>query len=338
MIFLTGATGFLGSYVAYFLLNEYEEISAIKRKTSSLDQLKLVFDFMAGEKADSYLKRINWIEADLMNEGLLFDILGAYEKVYHTAAMVSYNPSRKKEILSRNITGTANLVDASIENGIKEFHYVSSIAALERKQKDLINERQQEFERDFPSAYAESKFRAEQEVWRGYAEGLEGVIINPSLILGPGDYSKSSPRVFQSINKGMPFYPPGYASIVDVRDVASFFIDLSKDKKFYGERYVLSAESMPYKDFFTLLATELGVKAPGIAVNTRVAWFYGLLQEMSSLLFGKEPSITRELAKSASKKYEYDNAKVKEALNKDFWQVTQTIKETVEHFKRTPNG
>ena len=164
------------------------------------------------------------------------------------------------------------------------------------------------------------------EVWRGIAEGLNATIVNPSLILGAGRWDSSSCELFNTVAKGFPFYTEGVNGFVDVKDVARAMIMLMENNKF-GQRYCLNGALISYKELFTLMANNFNVKVPYIKVGKtlseiawRIFWIIGKLQ-------GKKPLITKETARTATRKYSYSSAKIIRELDFKFTPIEESIKE-----------
>lgn len=337
MKLITGATGFLGSYVLYYLLNEDQphSIIALKRTTSSFDQLNSIFQFLDEQHQTNHqdkLEDLHWVDGDLNDINTLDHVLEQVDAIYHTAAKVSYDPKDRDAIISVNVDGTKNLVDLAVKNNIDHFYYVSSVASLNKKAGALTTEDFISFKQDFSSTYAESKFRAEMEVWRGFAEGLQGVIVNPGVIIGPGDFNNGSPQIFKTIHEGLRFYPLGSSALVDARDVAQGFIQLTKDPSSYNNRYIQVAETLPLKEMLSLIAYHLNVPQPKYKVNLPLALTLAYIEKLRSWFSGSTPFITPSIAKNSNTVQYYDNSKIKNQLNFEFRNIEDSIRSTCEFF------
>lgn len=331
MILLTGATGFLGSHVLYKLLQNGEKVRATKRITSSLENVKRVFRFY-GEDKLALLENVEWVDADLLDVFAVEDTVKGMDEIYHCAAVVSFNPKDKEVMLKTNARGTENLVNAALEAGVKKFCHVSSIAALGRNTtKDIITEKIWWKPSPKNSDYSLSKYRAEREVWRASEEGLNMVIVNPSVIIGPGDFTSGAYKMMQQAYKGIPFYTDGATAFVDVRDVADAMIRLMKsDVK--NERYIVSAANMSYRMFFNLLHDALGKKRPSIKVNKIIIQLASYVDKVKSIITGKEQTLTADAVNAASLVYQYDNSKLIKNIGIKYIPITQSAKEMCEVF------
>lgn len=326
MILVTGGTGMLGAHLLFKLIKNGERVSAIKRASSDLQNVRKIFSFYSDD-SDQLLEKIEWVDADLLDIFSLEDALEGIKQVYHCAAMVSFNKKDQKRMLENNVAGTANLVNACLKEGIEKLVHVSSIAALGRAEKgEATTETTPWKDSDKDSPYSISKYRSEQEVWRGIAEGLNAVIINPSVILGPGDWSKGSPSFFSLIQKGMKFYTHATNGYVGVKDVVDVMIQLMQSD-IYGERFIVNAENLTYLELFNMIAKSIGAKFPSIEAK---AWMLNLgwrMAKIPALFTGKTPQFTKSTARSFINAYEYSSAKLEASIGFEFTAIQKVIGE-----------
>lgn len=320
-IFLTGATGFVGSYIVRALLNEgYKNITCLTRSGSGNS---LTEDF------DTHVK---WVQGDVLDLPLLSDILSGQDIVIHSAAMVTFNTKNKKKLLQTALDGTANVVNVSLEYSVKKLVHISSVAAIgRRKKQETITEKQIFSHTPYDTSYGLSKFLSEQEVWRAHAEGLPVTILNPALVLGAGNWNNSSPGIFAKVYNKMPVYPTGTNGVVDVRDVAQAVI-LALNPAVNGERFILSAENWSFKNLLDTIALHLNVKGPQYPLTPWLAGVAWRLEALMGWVKNQSPAITRETVKSMSVHSVYDNSKSKELLGLTYRDVHHTLKETSQSF------
>ncbi len=332
MILITGGTGLVGSHLLYRLAAKGQRVKAIYRANSNRDEINDLFRFYAGEQADEMLGLIEWVEADLADYFSLEDALEGVTHVFHAAAMVSFNPGESQKMLQVNAEGTANLVNACLEKKVEKFCYVSSISSLGKQiNGERVTEAVEWQPDDNRSSYSHSKFRAEMEVWRASKEGLPVVMVNPSVIIGPVNWLRSSGRLFYSVYKGMPFYSDGITGFVDVRDVAEA-LDLLMNSHVINERYILNSEHLSFKTFFTLAANAMNMKPPRFRVT---GWMIDLGWRLNHLLCaitGKAPALTRDTAHSATSKSYYSNEKFTQQFNFTFRPMTEAIDNTAKWY------
>ena len=330
MILVTGASGLVGSHILLDLLKSGLQVKAIKRKNSDLSQLHAIFKAYVS-KPEELLNNICWIDADVLD---LHDLNAAFEnvdQVFHCAAMVSYNPADKEKILEANIDGTANIVNLSLQYKIKKLCYISSIASLGISENDeLITEETYWEPNNSSSTYSVSKFYAEMEVWRGIAEGLNAIIVNPSIILGYGNTSSTS--IFRLIQHGFSYYTKGITGFVDVKDVSQLSIKLM-NSDISGERFILSSENISWQEIFNLIADNFKVKRPNKYANSFLSGLAWRLEAVKSFFSRKSPSITRETARSAHKILLYSNAKIATKFDYKFKPVKSSIEEICQKLK-----
>ncbi len=331
MILVSGGTGLVGTQLIYDLLVKGKRVRAIKRKSSSIAMLEKIFRLKNSE-ADAMLSKIEWFEADVQDYLSLEAAVQGVEQIYHCAAVVSFDPKDKPMMMRINVEGTANVVNVAMAHGVKKVCFASSVAALGRAEENImIDEKADWIESKENSAYAVSKYAAEREVWRGVAEGLSAVIVNPSIIIGPGDPQKSSAKLLATARKGNPFYTEGVNAFVDVRDVSRAMIELM-ESEITNERFIVNAGNYSYRHIFNLMAKGFGKKAPNIHVKP---WMFEILwraEKFRSLFSGKPPLITRETAHTSGKRYLYSNEKISKVLNFEFISIEESIRENCRWF------
>ena len=301
MILVTGGTGFLGSYLLRALVQAGKPVRALYRSR------------IPGQVND-IKDKVEWFQADVLDTGTLEDAMQGITEIYHCAAVVSFQPDRRDEMLKANIEGTANVVNLAIDTGIRKIVHVSSVAALGRaRQQTAITEDAQWEESGNNSNYAISKHLSEMEIWRGIAEGLDAVIVNPSIILGSGFWHDGTGLMLKNAWKEFPYYTEGVNGFVDVRDVVTAMIRLM-DSPVTGERFILNGDNWAYRQLFTRMAEALGKKPPHIAAKPWMAALVWRMEKLRSLFTGKRPLITRETARTAQLKVYYSNEKIRQSL------------------------
>ncbi|MGI4729854.1 MAG: NAD-dependent epimerase/dehydratase family protein [Janthinobacterium lividum] len=319
MILITGATGFLGSEVCrQLILGGKNSIRCTKRASSKIPEILI-----------PYQHKIVWVEADLLEIDALKEALQNVTEVYHCAALVSFDPSLKKKLIQNNVEGTANLVNLCVENGIRLLH-VSSIAAIgEGKFGELINENHHLEETPKDNAYAMSKYESEMEVWRGIAEGLDAVIVNPSLIIGKSAGKEGTGQIFETVRKGLKFYTSGSCGLVDVKDVAKAMI-LLMESQIRSERFILNAENWPYKKLFTEIAGNFNIKPPQTEAKSWMLELAWRASALGTVFTGKKMGVDKISAQAASRIQDYDNRKIKKAIGFEFKPLHESIRQICE--------
>ncbi|GGH23104.1 NAD-dependent epimerase/dehydratase family protein [Mucilaginibacter phyllosphaerae] len=315
MILVTGATGFLGAELAKELILRGNNIRCTKRSSSSIPQI-----------LQPYAAKIEWVDADLMDFDALEMALEGITQVYNCAAFVSLKQADKEPMIRTNVRGTANLVDICVEKGMRMVHTSSVAAVGEAKPGELITENHHLDSSTENDGYAISKLESEMEVWRGIAEGLDAVIVNPTIIIGASAGTAGSGQIFETVRQGLKFYTGGTIGFVDVQDVAKCMIALM-ETDISGERYIINAENRPYKQIFEEIAVCFGVKPPATLAKP---WMMELAWRGASVLgflTGKAPALDKTSARAASVTREFDNSKIKKAIGFEFKPVSESIKE-----------
>lgn len=325
-ILVTGGTGLVGSHLLYHLLQKETRITALKRSSSNLEMVRKVFNYYTSDP-ESLFRKISWIDCDLLDlDSVIESIRGSKcEELFHCAAMVSFRASEHKKMITNNVTVTENIVNACLDQGIRKMCYVSSTAALgSASEEEEVTEESIWKPSSARSAYAFSKFRSEMEVWRGIEEGLRAVIVNPSIILGPGFWSKGSSSIFSAVYKGMKFYTNGITGYVDVRDVVQI-MDLLMQSDIAGERFIVSSQNLSYREIFTMIARELGKEPPRYYANSAMTYSAWIFSSVLSLLTSRDPLLTKEMLSASRSKVRFSNQKVKEILGYQFIPINETV-------------
>jgi len=323
MIFVTGGTGLVGSHVLLKLAKRGEDFKALKRISSSLSICKSVFSFY---NSNALFDKINWVEGDVNDIPSLTEGMKGCEKLIHCAAIVSFYESDADLLKKVNIEGTANVMNVALASDIKKVGFVSSIAALGRNSTlGMVDEECQFKITKLDSNYALSKYYAEQEVWRASNEGLDVVIVNPSVILGPGDWSKGSPQIFQKIHKGLKFYTEGSTGYVDVNDVAESVLQLLFSE-IKNERFIVNGANLKYRDCFDMIAVSLNKPKATIKITPLLKEIAWRVEAVRSFFTTQKPLLTRETANSAMTSSAFNTSKIEKMINFKFTDMDATIK------------
>lgn len=303
MILVTGASGFLGHHLVAALAMGNEPVKAL---------------YHSG-KPSVEDKQVSWQQCDLLDVFAVADAMKGVHKVYHCAAQVSFDRGQRQQLIRNNVTATAHVVNEALEAGVTKLVHVSSVAALGRSnvqegRSDLqINEETQWEEHPHNSAYAESKYWSEMEVWRAMAEGLNAVIVNPPVMLGSGDFDKGSAHLMQVVANEFPWYTGGTNAWVDVRDVVKAMMLLMRSGH-ADERFIVSAGNYSYREVFTLMAEALNCKPPHKHAGKAMTGLVWRLEAVKSWFTRKPATVNRETARIAQLACYYDNKKLLSAF------------------------
>jgi len=312
MIVVTGANGLLGSHLIRRLSNENVTVVGIKKSDSSTSHLQ-------------DLNQIEWRTADLLDAESIVDALQGATTVIHTAAQVSFNPRTRKKIIEVNEGGTKNVVNACLTHKVNHLIHVSSVAAIGRQKGfQHINEESKWVHGDLNTDYAESKYLAELEVWRGHEEGLNISIINPSVILAPPNQINSSAQLFHYVIKEKLFYTDGVLNFVDVRDVVELIWQMHT-QKVYGERFIANGGHITVRNLFIQIADRLKKRAPFLKMPTALLGLFAGIEEMRSRIMGSNPLITQQAVKATKEIFYYSNEKATRQFNFQFQSLENTL-------------
>lgn len=320
MILVTGGTGFLGSHLLARLANEEVSVRALKRQNSSTEFLKII---LAQTGKSDFFKKIEWVECDLLDYSSLLEATKDITHIFHAAASVSFLKKDFNDTITNNVRGTENLINAALINGVKRICHVSSIAALGNAENgELIDENTEWKTHKNNSSYSISKYYSELHVWRGFSEGLTGVIVNPSLIMGKG---MSFSDAVEMINK-YPYYPCGSNGFIDVSDVVEIMTKLTLHTEITGERYILSAENLSLKQLveYFLESTGKNLKSKKISKSS-LKFFYVLLRVMNFIV-NRKTVISKDMIRMITTDYAFSNQKIKTELSYNFKSVEETVK------------
>jgi len=331
MILVTGGSGLTGSHLLLELSRKKEPFRALKRNSSDISWVRRIFDYYEPEKGRELFFRIEWVDGDITDPDSLTAAFRNVTTVYHTAGYVSFDPGEHKKIRKINVEGTRHMVELSLKYGVEHFCHVSSVAAIgKHHQGDELWVAETDYRkmRKERSCYAFSKLLGELEVWRAMEEGLRAVIVNPVIILGPGNWERGSARLFKTMQNGLPFYPPGSNGFVDVRDVVRIMLLLT-ERSISGERFVINAENLSYRQVLSWIAHGFGRKAPSIRTSKGLMTLAAMTDWMISRLSGKPHLLTRETARTSASHIFYNNEKIRSTLGYEFIPVKEAVNNAV---------
>ena len=312
-ILVTGGAGLVGNELIHQLLQDGFKVKAIYNNTPiTISHPNLQTD-----------------QCDILDVVKLEEVMHGITHVYHCAAIVSFDPKEKYNLLKLNVEGTANVVNACIDEGVIKLVHVSSVAALGRIRKgETVTEKMNWTEETSNSIYGKSKYLGEMEVWRGIGEGLQAVMVNPSIIIGGDDWENGSSAIFKTVYNEFPWYTEGISGFVDVRDVARAMI-LLMNSEINAQRFILNGENLPYKEIFFSIARCLKKKLPHRRVSPFLAEIVWRMESLKTMFTGKKHLLTKETARTAQAKVYFDNSKILKALPEfSFTKINDAIEHT----------
>jgi nucleoside-diphosphate-sugar epimerase len=327
--FLTGGTGLLGTYFLIHAVEQGHSVKAIYRNEKSIETTKKVFALHGSQVLEKF-SNINWIKADLINPLEIEELILPSDIIVHSAGMVSFLPKDEQEMYNSNFVSTQNLVNVCIEKGVKKFVHISSVSTLckDDKVRDETSFMRPAKEAGF---YGKSKYLAEMEVWRGTQEGLNAVILSPSIILGVHNWNKGSSKMFEVAQKGLLFYTRGKTGFVDVNDVAKAILVVA-ESEINQKRYCLNSENIFYKDFFERLHILFGNSVPKYKAGKFLTELYWRFQWLKSKIANTDPLVTKESANTAHSIRQFSGDNFSKDFNFTYTPINTTIKNCVEKY------
>lgn len=311
-IFITGITGLLGSYVAKEFAS-LGEIHGFKRKSSSTRLLDGI-DFP-----------IHWHEGTISDVGSIDDAIQDMDLVIHCAGKVSFLPGDEEELFEVNVRGTSNLVNCMLNAGVKKLIHVSSVSALGRNPElSVIDEEHKWVDSPLNTKYGTSKYLGELEAWRGEQEGLELIVVNPSILLGKISDERSSTSIYAHVLGNSSYYPVGSINYLDVRDASKIMRELY-EKACWGDRFILNKETIKYREFFEKMAKAFDKKVPTKPVSNSLLklglFFLGIARMLG---LSKNP-LNKQTAMISQQDIIFKNDKIEKLLDFNYTPIEETF-------------
>ncbi|MDO6808442.1 NAD-dependent epimerase/dehydratase family protein [Zobellia galactanivorans] len=323
MVLVTGGTGLVGSHLLLKLVQNGDSVRAIYRKGSNLERVAKVFGYYTDD-AQALFNKIEWVEADITDIPALESAFDQVSQVYHTAALISFDP-KKFDILEKiNTEGTANVVNLCIAHKIKKLCYTSTIGAIGKSMGNAMANEENPWTSREANVYGLTKQAAEMEVWRGSQEGLSVVMVNPGVIIGPGFWNSGSGDLFTVAQKGYRFYPPGGTGFITVYDVVKMMVSLM-GSEISNERYIAVAENLTFKEILTKITSELGIKPPTTPLKYWQLEVGRWFDWLKNLFLQNGRRITKNSIRSLKNREIYDNQKIKTDLGFEFEALDEAI-------------
>lgn len=311
-ILITGITGLFGSHLSREF-SHLGQIRGLKQPNSNLDLVQNL-DF-----------EITWHEGELSDVDSLLEALQGVDLVVHAAGLVSFSAQDKKRLYEINSVGTANLVNAMLSSGVRRLVHVSSVAAIGRNPElRIVDEDHKWTDSPHHTEYANSKYWAELEAWRGEQEGLELIVVNPSILLGKASSDRSSTAIYSYVLEGNRFFPKGDLNYIDVRDAARL-TRLLVENQAWGERFILNKESIPYREFFSEVAAVFGKKAPSLPLRTWMISVAALAAGLGRFLGLSKNPLHKQTAKLSQQNIRFENGKIQQLLHPSYFSLRESL-------------
>lgn len=319
-ILITGGTGFIGSNLADALLQRGYAVRILRRRSSNLVNVEhLPVEHRVG---------------DVRDVGSLREAMRGCDTVFHTAAIVSFWRPLHQLQYEVNVGGTRNVVDACLKENIERLVHTSSIAAIGHPTSGMLADEITPFNwQHVESGYKNSKHMAEQEIKRGVERGLNAVMVNPAVVIGPGDIHFNGGKIIRSVKRHQAlFYIKGGMNIVFVEDVVRGHISAAVKGK-TGERYILGGENLTHKQAFQMTAQVVGGVIPRIRMPISVLRVAAKLFDAAGTLLKREPMVTSELFFGAGLQNWYSSEKAQRELGYTITPFREALEKTYRWYR-----
>jgi len=321
MILVTGATGFIGSYLLCHLAEKNIYPVALFRSDTKKNSIQSIFESKFSD-GKSQFEKIVWRKGDLTDFPSLEEAFQGITKVYHCAALISFSHSKIKKLIEINEQGTSYIVNLCLSHKVKKLIYVSSIAALGKEETSAeVDEETPWNNNDEKTPYSYSKYGAETEVWRAGQEGLEFCIVNPGVILGKGSPANF---ILNKIKKGFRFYTPGNTGYVHVSDVISVMSQLM-ESEVNGERFILVAENWTNKSLYQFLLKKNKKNERVYLIPKFTFYFLWIVEHSLELIFFRKRKLTRSLIKGMYEQKNIKGDKIKTKLDFAYTPIEEVL-------------
>lgn len=331
MILVTGGTGLVGSHLLVRLAQENEPIRAICRTLESIEKTKKVFSYYTNTAKDLFAN-IEWVQADITDVPSMIPAFKDVKKVYHCAAVISFDPADYRTMRKVNIHGTAIIANLAIDAKVEKLCFVSSIATIgDDPKKEFANEENDWGGNEKNNGYAITKYGAETEVWRASQEGVDVVIVNPGVILGSGFWDSGSGKMFTQIHNGFQFYSEGVTGFIGVKDVVGCMVQLMQSNC-KNERFILVSENKSFKEVLFSIAEAFGKKKPTRCVQSWQASLLWRWEWLVSKTTSRKIRMSKYTAKTLFRKTYYSSEKCKKQLKVTFENIDAVIHQVKNDF------
>lgn len=321
-VFLTGATGFVGSHVARAFAAQGARLHLLVRSTSRLDNLE-------GLSAGTVI-------GDLRDPEGFRSALSGCEVLVHVAADYRLWVRDPQAMYAANVDGTRNLLALAREVGVRRVVYTSSVATMGfRKDGTIVDESTPVSLDDMIGHYKRSKYLAEQEAIVAARDGQQVIVLNPTTPIGANDI-KPTPTgqiVVDFLNRKFPAYVDTGLNLVDVDEVARMHVT-ALERGEPGERYILGGENLSLKQILDKMSAITGIPSPSMEVPHAVAMAFAFFDEMvTGRLRGKEPRATVEAVRMGKKKMFASSAKAERELGFRIVPVYAALRAAIDWFR-----
>jgi len=319
-VLVTGGTGFLGSNLTSALLNEGCNVRILRRAGSDLKALGTL--------------QVEHVIGDVRDIDSLRSATRGCDTVFHTAALISYWRRERQLMHEVNVLGTRNVAQACLENGVRRLVHTSSTAAVGFPENGSLADETIRFNWEpYDVGYRNSKHHAEKEILRAVKQGLDAVMVNPTVIIGPRDIHFHGGQLIRDIYKKKIFYyVRGGMSVVYVDDVVRGHLQAARLGR-TGERYILSGENLSHREIISTIASVVGGIDPFFRMPQGFVTAVAASAEAVARILNRRPWVTRELLAGSNLNYHFSCRKAQEELGYTFTPFREAVEKTFAWYK-----
>ncbi len=318
--FVTGGTGFVGGYLVEALVKGGEQVRALARRTSNTTLLKDL--------------GVEIVEGDVTDPSSFNGRMKDCDTVYHAAKLVEWWSRDKSLFYKVNVEGTKNVLKEALDASVGKAVYTSTSMSIGEKKGETATEETRHCG-VCPSDHSKSNYMAETEAWKMYQEhGLPLVVASPSAILGPRHLKSSGKMILDFLNgrlPGVPF-PDTPMSFVDVRDVAKGHMLVAKKGRL-GQRYILSSETLTFREAFKVLSEVAGLPPLKKEISTSMMYMLARMMEGVAFFTRKPPRLPLGFVRSLDHGHIADSSKAKKELGMEFTPLRRTVADSIQWYK-----
>lgn len=318
--FVTGGTGFVGGHLVKRLIRDGVSVKALVRDSSKADELKKL--------------GVELVTGDTTDKASLQGVIRGCDVFYHLGNVARWWLPDKSMYYKINVEGTKNVLLEALRENVSKVIFTSSLAAIRQPRGEIATE-ETEHKRDFESHYGRSKFLAEKEALKIHKEhGLPVVILNPGVIIGPGDLKTFGRTIIELISGKLKavLFEDSIIPLVYIDDTIEGHI-LAVKKGKIGERYILVGDNVRVGDVFKMIGEISGVSLPQKRISPSVIKIIAYISEVKSLFTGKPPKLAVDGIRAMEVGAAGSNRKAREELGLNFTPLEEALRTTIEWYR-----
>ena len=318
-VFVTGASGFLGSHLVTRLVGQGHSVRSYGRS--------------ACLPAELVGANIEHVQGDILNADALWRAISGCKYVFHLAGLVSYRKSDFERLHATNVLGTRNVLEAARRASVERLIHVSSIAGMGIPPAGTIGNEKMEYNlRGLGLYYCDSKYGGEMEVLTYARRGLPALILSPGITFGEGDTHPHHHTIFKSLASGrMLGYPKGGVTFSDIEDVVATACNALRMGR-EGERYVVGSANYTFKEASQIVSKVIGGRPPVFPIPGLLSELAGSACETIFPLFGLTPVLTRQIAWLSQREIFFSSAKAIAELAHKQTPFEETVRRTATYY------